>query len=130
MACMESALKSSIRNSFLISNMCSGPQIFLWNHKEQVNSTSIWQTFQKIEECIVLHIVYFLYSAPSCPYHLASFLFFFFLVAPSLHRYEWTFSSYADWEFLSVGGGQASHCSGFSCCGAQVPGAQASAVAQ
>ena len=78
MACMESALKSSIRNSFLISNMCSGPQIFLWNHKEQVNSTSIWQTFQKIEECIVLHIVYFLYSAPSCPYHLVSFLFFFF----------------------------------------------------
>ena len=58
--------------------MCSGPQIFLWNHKEQVNSTSIWQTFQKIEECIVLHIVYFLYSAPSCPSHLVSFLFFFF----------------------------------------------------
>ena len=43
----------------------------------------------------------------------------FFLVAPSLPCYGRTFSSYADWEFLSVGGGQASHCSGFSC-GAQV----------
>ena len=123
MACMEVALKSSIRNSFLISNMHSGPQVFLWNHKEQV--TSLWQTFKQIEECMVLPLRVL---CPFLPLPL-SLLSSCFLVAPSLYCYARTFSSCADREFLSVGGGQASHCTGFLCCGAQVPGAQASAVA-
>ena len=74
MACMEVALKSSIRNSFLISNMHSGPQVFLWNHKEQV--TSLWQTLSRSRNAWCYH---FVYSAPSCPYHLVSFLLVFWL---------------------------------------------------
>lgn len=47
-ACMELALKSSIRNSFLISNMRTGPQIFLWNHKEQATPHQYGRLFSRL----------------------------------------------------------------------------------
>ena len=38
------------------------------------------------------------------------------------------FSSCSEWGLLSSCGTRASHCGGFSCCGAQAPGVQASVV--
>ena len=82
-ACMELALKSSIRNSFLISNMRTGPQIFLWNHKEQV--TSLWQTFKQIEDCMVLPLRVLCPFLPLPLSLLSSFFFWLHQVFIAMH---------------------------------------------
>ena len=51
-----------------------------------------------------------------------------FLAALSLHCCVQIFSSYEEQGLLSGSSGQASHCSGFSCYGAQAVGPQASVV--
>ena len=52
----------------------------------------------------------------------------FFLAALGLPCCAWAFSSCGQWGLLSWSGAQCSHCVGFSSCGAQVLGTQASAV--
>ena len=52
----------------------------------------------------------------------------FFLAVPGIHRCTQAFSSCGEWGLLSSWGAQASRCSGFSCCRAQVLGTLASAV--
>ena len=55
-------------------------------------------------------------------------LFIFFCCAGSLLLHG-LFSSFKEWGLLSSCGVKASHCGGFSCCGAGVWGTQASVVA-
>ena len=50
------------------------------------------------------------------------------MAALGLRRYAQAFSSCSEWGATLHRGAQASHCSGFSCCGAWALGAQASAV--
>ena len=52
-----------------------------------------------------------------------------FLAKLDLHCCVWAFSSSGEWGLLFIVGVQASHHSGFSCCGAQALDAQASVVA-
>ena len=52
-----------------------------------------------------------------------------FLVVLGLHHCAWAFSTCGEQRLLSSCGAWASHCSGFSCCAAQVLGTQASVVA-
>ena len=56
---------------------------------------------------------------------------YLFLAALGLRCCEWAFSSCGERRllFVVVRGLLISHCSGFSCCGAQAPGARASVVA-
>ena len=55
-------------------------------------------------------------------------IYVFILVALGLCCCIHAFSSYSEWELLSSSGMWASHCSGFSCCGAWALGMWASVV--
>ena len=53
---------------------------------------------------------------------------FIYLAALGLRCCAWAFSSCGEWGLLFRCGAQASHCGGFSCCGAQALGARASVI--
>ena len=61
------------------------------------------------------------------------FFFFFFLcnfgLAGSLMLHTWVFSGCGEWGLCFSCSREASHCSDFSCCGAQALGPSASVVA-
>ena len=61
-------------------------------------------------------------------YLLLFFSFILFLAALGLHCCARAFSSCGEWELLFVAGARASHCGGFSCCGARAVGMQTSVV--
>ena len=61
-------------------------------------------------------------------YFLHIVFIYLFLSALGLHCFAWTFSSCSKEGLLSSWGVWASHCSGFSCCGAQALSARASEV--
>ena len=56
------------------------------------------------------------------------YLIYLFLTVLGLHCCAWAFSSCGEQRLLFVAGVWASHCSGFSCCGAQALGVLASVV--
>ena len=55
-------------------------------------------------------------------------LFILFLAVLGLRCCAWAFSSCGEWGLLFSCGARASHCGGFSCCGARALGVQASVV--
>ena len=55
-------------------------------------------------------------------------LFYLFLTVLGFHCCMGFFSSYGEWGLLSSCGALASHCCGFSCCGAGTLGARTSVV--
>ena len=74
--------------------------------------------------CMVIHTDIYLYIYILFLFFLL--FFFFFLAALGLHCWARAFSSYGEWGATLRCGAWASHCGGFSCCGAWAVGAQAS----